>query len=121
MSYKAIAISVIFLPSLIFSQVKSYFTLTPSKSLEEISNDTSIALYYNSNCPNSRNIASFIKQFPIEITIVNVCENLNLKKELLGSVGKLKLPCLMVGSCAIYDSQAIIDKVIELTKDRFGE
>lgn len=67
-----------------------------------------ITLYYSPRCPHSQKVLAYLNQSGIKISLKNVLQDANAKKELQECGGYMIVPCLVVNGRAIYDASDII-------------
>ncbi len=66
-------------------------------------------LFVGTACPHCRKVENFMEENNIEIQIVNINEDREAMKELIGKGGKRQVPCLFHDGEYMYESNDIIE------------
>ena len=67
-----------------------------------------LTLYYKPTCPYCIKALHFLEQNDISVPLKNINESSQNRNELLRIGGKIQVPCLVINSKALYESDDII-------------
>jgi glutathione S-transferase len=74
-----------------------------------------LILYYSPNCSSCNKVLHFLNDRKITVSLKNITLDTQSKEELLHIGGKVQVPCLFIDGTPLYDSQDIIDWLIQHT------
>ena len=72
-----------------------------------------VILYYIPTCPYSKRVLAFIEEQGLEVPLKNIENDPKSTEELLHLGGKSQTPCLFIDGKPLYESQDIIDWLID--------
>lgn len=72
-----------------------------------------LILYYSPTCPFCKKVLKYLSKRENQISLKNVMIDPIAKEELHHIGGKIQVPCLFIDGTPLYESQDIIDWLIE--------
>jgi len=93
----------------LFSCILGCLTLFYSPFIEaKESPRTDLALYYSPYCPHCIKVLDYLHEIHKTVPLKDVASDIRLREELIKIGGKGQVPCLVIGSYPLYESDAII-------------